>query len=54
MIVFLKAKITKTKLDVVGPSKSGQYLTHLEGLTWGFIFFKCNCDKQHVICFNFF
>jgi hypothetical protein len=40
MIVFLKAKITKTKSNVVGPSKSGQHLTHLGGLMWGFIFFK--------------
>jgi hypothetical protein len=42
MIVFLKAKITKTKTNVVGPSKLGQYLTYLGGLMWGFIFFKCN------------
>jgi hypothetical protein len=42
MIVFLKAKITKTKSNVVGPSKSGQHLTHLGGLMWGFIFLKYN------------
>jgi len=42
MIVFLKAKITKTKSNVVGPSKSCQHLTHLGGLMWGFIFLKYN------------
>jgi hypothetical protein len=42
MIVFLKAKITKTKLDVVGPNKSGQHLAHLGELVWGSIFKKYN------------
>jgi hypothetical protein len=42
MIVFLKAKITKTKSDVVGPNNSGRHLAHLEELMWGSIFKKYN------------